>query len=225
MSDSRPVSCALPSPDRVSVATSVVIVAYHRPDALARLLAALDAPDVDIVVVNVEADTAVRDAVAVHPGASVIDQENLGYAAAVNRGVTKATSDVVVFTNDDVILGSATVRALAERIRAGAADVVVPAVHDEHGRVSPTIAALPTPRNLLWQWALLPDTPIPGWPSRLRPEKWRRPGTAERVEAASAATVAVATELLAAVPLPEQYFLYWEESDWFVQLARCDASV
>lgn len=221
----RPVTTPESPTGPMPLPASVVVVAYHRPDSLARLLCATVAPDMEVVVVNIDADPDVREAAAAHPGVTVVDQDNLGYAAAVNRGATKATADVVVFTNDDVVIDAATVRRLADRVRNGDADVVVPAVRDCHGRVAPTITALPTPRNLLREWALAPDAPVRGWPRRLRPQKWRTPGVPESIDAASAVTVAVDAELLAEVPLPEQYFLYWEESDWFLRLARRAARV
>jgi GT2 family glycosyltransferase len=56
-------------------------------------------------------------------------------------------------------------------------------------------------------------------------EKWRRPRHTERVRAGTAATVAVRTDLLRDAPLPEEYFLYWEEIEWFWRLRELGAYV
>lgn len=201
--------------------TTLVVVAYHRPEALRELLAHAADPAVAVVVVNVEADPDVA-AVAAEAGAEIVEvPENCGFAAGVNRGVAQASTPTVVVTNDDVLIAGATVRALAARVGEG---VAVPAIVDTDGERQPTIASLPTLRGLALEWMALPDHPIRGlgW---LRPEKWRRPTGRERVHAASAAVFASTVALLTDVPLPEDYFLYWEESDWFFRLAGRDVVV
>jgi GT2 family glycosyltransferase len=47
----------------------------------------------------------------------------------------------------------------------------------------------------------------------------------ETVPAATAALVAARTDLLRSVPLPEAYFLYWEEIDWAWRLRGVGASL
>jgi GT2 family glycosyltransferase len=59
----------------------------------------------------------------------------------------------------------------------------------------------------------------------LRVQKWRAPAQIEQIDAGTAAVVAVRAELLRAEPLPEQYFLYWEEIDWFWRLRSRGAVV
>src|SRR5438132_410075 len=72
---------------------------------------------------------------------------------------------------------------------------------------------------------LLPDRRMRRIARRLHVEKWRDPIGAERIDAASAAVVATRRSLLTEVPLPEQYFMYWEESEWFWRLHRRGAVV
>ncbi|HEY7107536.1 MAG TPA: glycosyltransferase [Acidimicrobiia bacterium] len=206
--------------------TSVVIVAYRRPRSLARMLMALLGGGYDVVVVNVggdpEVDAAARAAIV---PARVITVDNRGYASAVNAGAVAARGDVIVFTNDDVHLAVDVVDQLADAVRTRAADVALPRLVGRDGHEAGTPLALPTPDRLLLEWALLPDQPVPVLRRRLAVEKWRRPATTERVAAGTAAVVAVRTDLLRDAPLPEAYFMYWEEVEWFWRLQELGAHV
>ena len=190
---------------------TVVVVAFRRPAALAALLDSLDGTPAEVVVVNVGDDLDVR-AVGSRARLPVrtIAVENRGFGAAVNAGADAAHGDVVVFTNDDVVIDAHAVSALVRAVHDGA-DVALPRVVDRDGEEQRTLRALPTPGRLLFEWALLPDRPVRTVERWSRVEKWRSPRVVERVPAASACTVAVRRELLRATPLPDEYFLYWEE--------------
>lgn len=205
---------------------SVVIVAYHRPGDLARLLDAL-APTDDstltrVVVVNVDDDPVVRSVAVAHADVVELSASNLGYAAAVNAGVALVNDEFVVFMNDDVHVDHTDLVRLVGRVACGATDVAVPRLVDEYGDDEGTVRALPTPGRLLVEWALTSDQPH-RHPRSV--EKWRRPTAPEAVSAATAALVAVRTDLLREHPLPDAYFLYWEELDWFWQLRETGARV
>ena len=207
------------------LAASVVVVAYHRPKLLGPLLEELQAPFLELIVVNVEEDPEVA-AVAEAWGATVVPVAgNPGYAAAVNRGAEAARAGVVVFSNDDVSFDALTARELGAVVSGGGSDVAVPRIVDRSGQTVRTIQALPSLRSLCRDWLLLPDEPV-GWLSRwLVVEKWRAPMSREAVQAASAVTVAVRSDLLRKIPVPEAYFLYWEEAEWFALLARSGVRV
>lgn len=199
-----------------------VVVAYHRPAQLRSLLARIADGASEVVVVNVDDDPAIAD---VARGATVVGLAgNPGYASAVNVGAAACVAPIVVFMNDDVACDRSALDVLAGAILAGA-DVALPQLVDGEGRQTSSIAALPGARALLVEWAALPDRPVPGLVGRIRVEKWRRPESAERVDAGSAPVVAVRRALLDAHPLPEDYFLYWEESEWFFRLAELGANV
>ena len=197
---------------------AIVVVAYHRPRALDELLHGIgtetegDGPAV--VVVNVEADPVVAS-VASACGATVVDVDNRGYAAAVNLGVSAVTEEIVVFMNDDVAIEPESLRMLAAAVERADADVVVPRIVDAAGREEGSVRALPTPTRLLIEWAMTGDRPIG---NGRRIQKWRRPRVTEPVPALNAVVVATRTSTLRRVPLPEDYFLYWEELDWCWQL-------
>ena len=183
-----------PSPAAGTARASCVVVAYHRPGALRRLLVGLRHPHLEVLVVNVEDDPAVtraaRDTVVVPL------TDNPGYAAAVNVGVAAASAPVVVFMNDDVVIASDAVLRLANVVGRGPVDVAVPQVVDVDGAPVATISAVPSLRALAREWLLLPDRPVPALVGRLRVEKWRAPVRPEPIEAAAAVVVAARRTLL-----------------------------
>jgi len=210
------------------VTVTAVVVAFHRPESLAALLAALPDPELVVIVVNVECDESVA-AVAREHGAVLVDLAgNPGYAAAVNLGAERADDGAVVFLNDDCRIEGRDVLRLAAVVAAegsGRVDVAVPRVVDAEGALERTIAAVPTPTSLAREWMLLPDTPVRSLAGTVRVEKWRAPDTPERIDAAAAVVVAAPRALLRELPLPERYFLYWEESEWFWRLRERGAVV
>jgi GT2 family glycosyltransferase len=150
---------------------------------------------------------------------------NPGYAAAVNAGAVEAAGEVTVFMNDDLGLDADAVLRLGALVSEGNADVAVPRLVLPDGQTERTIFALPTPGALALEWMALPDVPVPGLRRVLHPEKWRSPDARQTIRAAAATVVACDTELLRKVPLPEAYFLYWEEAEWFWDLAALDKRV
>src|SRR5690606_26855356 len=141
-------------------ACACVIVAFHRPDSLAGLLASLAGPAMELVVVNVGDDPAVRRVVDTTGATHVPLPGNPGYAAAVNLGAAHPRAEIVLFRNDDLAVPAATARALAAVVRDGEADVAVPCLVNGDGAVEATAQALPSPGSLLLEWALLPDRPV-----------------------------------------------------------------
>jgi len=197
---------------------TVVVVAYRRPHALAALLHALDGTSAEVVVVNVGDDPDVTTAASrAHMPVRMLAIANRGFGAAVNAGAATAHGDVVVFTNDDVVIDASAVSMLARSVHDDV-DVALPRVVNCDGQEQRTVRALPTPGRLLFEWALLPDRPIRTLERWSRVEKWRSPRVVEPVVAGSAVTVAVRADVLRETPLPEDYFLYWEELDWFWRL-------
>jgi GT2 family glycosyltransferase len=203
---------------------SLVVVAYHRPASLAALLDGLVGAEVDVVVANVDEDPEVR-AVAQAAGARHVGVPgNPGFGTAVNLGASRAIGEVVVFANDDLRIDPGSLEHLAQAVTSGRCDVAVPQVRDATGAVERTIHPLVTPSSLLVEWLVLPDRPLRAL-RRLPIEKWRTPLVEEPVRAATGAAVAVRADLLQQVAMPEHYFLYWEELDWFWHLRDAGARV
>ncbi len=204
-------------------ALSAVVVAYHRPSELDGLLTQLRRCTAHLIVVNVDDDPAI-DQVGRRHGALVLAAPNDGYAASVNLGLRHVTTEVVCFMNDDLAVEPQVLAALA-RAAQQEQSVVLPRILDVDGVTHALAFALATPLTLLIEWALTPDE-RPGWaPGWLTLEKWRPPESRMSVSAGTAAIVAAPTGLLRSFPLPEGYFLYWEELDWFWQLRTAEVDV
>jgi GT2 family glycosyltransferase len=183
---------------------SCVIVAYHRPDQLAPLLQSLADPRIQVIVVNVEDDPRVR---ALGDAQFIGTSANIGYAAAVNLGMAHVRTGLVCFMNDDVETSAADVLRLAERVRTGGADVAVPLVEDSGGQLDlGSRAPLRLAQRMLLKGMRVPSAPL-------------------RVDAAWAVLVATRADLLRATPMPEAYFMYWEDFDWFFQLRHKGAVI
>ncbi len=200
-------------------AVALVVVAFRRPRELRALIAATRDPGIEQIVVNVEGDSQVTEISSGMACRNVILPDNRGYAAAVNAGVAASTAPTVVFSNDDVYCTAAVVLGLARRCNE-AGIVTVPQVTDGARSALRTIQAALTVRSLALEWMVLPDAPVPALARHLNVEKWRQPAGPELVPGASAVMVAAPRDLLLEVPLPEAYFMYWEEAEWFVRLAR-----
>jgi GT2 family glycosyltransferase len=202
-----------------------VIVAYHRADGLAPMVARFVGGGVHVVVVNVEADPEVR-AVVERNGGRVVDiPGNPGYATAVNYGIEESDTDLVVFMTDDARIEPEAVRRLAAVVAEGEVGVAVPRVVGTDGRLERTISAVPSVATLARERLLLPDAPVPALDGRLPVEKWRAPERPERIEAAAPVVVATTRRLVDEIPIPEDYFLYGAESEWFWRLRDHDVVV
>lgn len=211
------------SPSREGATVSAVVVAFHRPAPLGRLLRQLASADLEVVVVVVEADAHVASTVEQH-GATVVPLEgNPGFAAAVNLGASVASGDVVVFMNDDLVVDEAALLRMAH-LAADRDAVLLPALRQPGGDGESSIFALPTPWSLLVEWALTPDRP-PSWFRWLPLEKWRNPTVLTEIQAAAATAVACPRHVLQRHPLPTAYFLYWEEAEWFWELREAGVHV
>jgi GT2 family glycosyltransferase len=207
------------------VEVSCVVVCYHRHESLRIMASALADPRIELVVVNAEVDPEIAGIAEAAGAVHVPLQGDPGYATAVNLGARHVSSDIVVFMNDDLHISPETVLALRDAVAAGEGDVVVPAVFDAEGLPEATIKAPPTPVALAREVLLLPDHPIGALRNRLRVEKWRQPEGPEEIDACGAPIIACRTTLLREQPMPEDYFLYWDEIEWFWHVRKAGRRV
>lgn len=122
-----------PAPVGVST-VSLIICTRDRPDDLARCLHSLRdqarAPDEVVVVDNAPSDDRTR-AVAVAAGVRYVREDRPGLDHARNAGVQAAVGDLIVFTDDDVVLSaewlSAMVRAFDKPEIQAVTGLVMPA--------------------------------------------------------------------------------------------------
>jgi GT2 family glycosyltransferase len=180
---------------------TVVIVAYGSSAMLAEALQTLGAAYPGVVVDN--ASSPVTRDVAAHAGATYVDPgANLGFAAAVNRGITHVadpSSDVLLLNPDARITA-----AELERLHALLHDApdlagVAPSLHaDASGR----------PARARWPW----HTPAGAWIEAVGLSR-------RRLESSSyflgGAVLLLRRHALTDVGvLDERFFLYGEDEDW-----------
>jgi GT2 family glycosyltransferase len=91
---------------------------------------------------------------------------------------------------------------MGDRVRSGDADVVVPLVENQEGELE------------------LADKPPYRLAGRMQLRNRPLPSAPLAIDAAWAVVVALRTELMLSAPMPEDYFLYWEELEWFHGLRR-----
>ncbi len=180
---------------------TVVVVAYGSPAMLAEALHPLD--DTYPVIVVDNASSAVTRELAAESGATYIDPGgNLGFAAAVNRGVARiahASGDVLLL-NPDARIAPHEIGRLHELLH-GAPDLaaVAPSLHaDVSGR----------PARARWPW----HTPAGAWAEAIGCSRRRLRSSSYFL---GGAVLLLRREALADVgALDERFFLYSEDEDW-----------
>ena len=117
-----PAAARLPEP--ASVPVTVVVCTRERPETLRetlRSVAALEWHALEVIVVD-NAPTTTRTAELVareHPDFRYVREDTAGLSHARNAGLRAATSSIVAFTDDDVIVDPQWVRRLAAGFSAG----------------------------------------------------------------------------------------------------------
>jgi N-acetylglucosaminyl-diphospho-decaprenol L-rhamnosyltransferase len=175
---------------------SVVTVAHRSAGELAQLLPALPA-DADVIVVD-------TDGSAEGAAATVIERrDNPGFGPANNAGVARASADVTVLLNPDIVPPPGAVQRLAT-LAAGREALVVPRLLNADGSIQRSAFALPGKPSALLT-AITPGV--------LRREPWR--ARAPRIVGwALAAALAAPTELLRRLgPFDPDAFLFYEDMD------------
>lgn len=199
---------------------AIIIVSHNTRAELERCLATLhDTPtrvSHEIVVV----DNGSRDGsvAAVHqrwPTVRVIEiAENLGFAAANNRGIRETASDLILLLNSDTLVPAGAIDILvAELADAPDCAILGPRLVDAHGAIEISFGAMMSPWNELRQKVLgtLHGRRI-GWASRLVA---RRASRRREVHWVSGACLLVRrADAVAAGLLDERYFLYGEDVDF-----------
>jgi GT2 family glycosyltransferase len=97
------------------LSASVIVPTYHRPSALARTLGALRAMDfpadrLEIVVVDTGGKDSDSEGVARSSGAAYSRRPDRGVAAARNHGASLASGELLMFVDDDIVVGESNLR-------------------------------------------------------------------------------------------------------------------
>jgi GT2 family glycosyltransferase len=200
---------------------TAVIVTHESSDTVGAALEALqplnEAADFSAMVVdNASSDNTPALVRAQHPWVTLIENdENLGFARAVNRAVARAATRYVLLLNPDAVVREDALRKLilflASRDRAGIAG---PALENPTGS-TPHLHRFATPGRLIRQ-AL--GTPLPSD----RPFIVPRGASPRRVDWVSGAVLLTRTSLLKKLQgLDPRFFLYFEDVDLCLRAARC----
>ena len=176
-----------------------------------------------VLVDNSPGDGAREAVIGVAPQATVIENDrNVGYASAVNQGITASTGELVLLLNPDIT----SIRGGYEAIEGAFAGdsalaAVTPRLVASDGTPEPTCRSEPRPFDLVAETLDLAGR-FPQWQ---RPKRFRmlaEPDDSPRlVDAATGACLFLRRAALDEVgPFDESFFLYWEETDWLVRAAR-----
>lgn len=204
----------------------VVIVTHQCAGHLARCLATLDAARADVhmeVHVVDNASTDGGEAVAAARPWVRLERlpRNTGFAAAANRGLADAAAPAVLILNPDATIGAADLRACLDRLAADpSTGVLTPRVVDAAGRFDarcrrgfPTVPAALGFMTGLDRW--FPRT-LGGYTLA-----GRDPARPCEVTAVSGAVMFIRTAALrAAGGFDERYFMYAEDMDLCIRIAR-----
>lgn len=201
----------------------LVIVNYNTREDLIRCLASLTGERPSglrrvFVVDNASTDGSVDAVRARWSDIEVVALDrNVGFAAANNVALRRATAPLVILLNADTIVPAGALDTLAERLDASGAVAAGPLLRDGNGRPEVSFGSMLSPLAELRQW----------WRQRLaasqRPAARRyidRLVAREReVDWVSGACLAVRREAaLAAGLFDERYFLYEEDVDFCAAL-------
>ena len=195
---------------------AVLIVNFHVYDGLERALSSLGGAE-DVVVFDQASEAAAAARVrALHPAVRwITSEQNVGFAAGVNRAAGLTTARYLLLLNPDAVVGDGAVAALAGWLDAHPdCGIVGPRVLDPDGAVQASARRFP---NAL--------TAIAGrstWLSRRFPNNWltsrnlvAREATAPtRVDWLAGSCVMIRRELFDRLGgFDERFFLYWEDTD------------
>ncbi len=152
---------------------SAIVVTHNSGATIGRCLEALAGEDCEIVVVdNASADDTVpriEESVAWNPVRLLANEENLGFAAAVNQGAREATGDVLLILNPDAIAEPGAIAVMLRCMQSTGADAAGGALLEADGQPSRGFAFrnLPTLAALLYE-VLLVNQLWPGNPVNRR---------------------------------------------------------
>jgi N-acetylglucosaminyl-diphospho-decaprenol L-rhamnosyltransferase len=202
----------------IMLCCSAIVVTHNSAEAIGPCLEALACEDCEIVVVdNASQDATIRqveDFIAWHELRLVVNEHNLGFAAAANRGMRESSGDVLLLLNPDAIAEPGAVNALLRSMASSHAAAAGGALLQDDLKPARGFAfrRLPTLATLLCE-SLLVNQLWPGNPINRRyrclDADYSQP---QRVEQPAGACLAVTREAWNEVGgFDEQFFPVWFE--------------
>lgn len=207
-----------------AVTVSLVIVAYRSAGVLPACLAsfrreaAVAGVADDVVVVDHSEDETEVAALGGMDIDTVLIRPNGGYAAGINVGVAAAKGDVILIANPDVELLPGSLAALLHGLDDGFTVVGPKLVWDLEGRVFLPVPEDPSPRAERGRLRRLSSQAAwERWLSGAADEMWgvwAAPSCIEVPMLRGPALALKRKDFFRLGPWDEEYFLYYEETDW-----------
>jgi GT2 family glycosyltransferase len=181
----------------------VVVVAYRNTESLGQTLGVLQRGQ-DVVVVDNGAEEEVRRSAQLHGAEYVALGRNLGFASAVNVGLSRREGRNVLLLNPDARISPSTVDRLIAMLQADPRlCAVAPSLVDECGRPQPVEWPIPSPKGELVK--------------AFRLQRFFSP----RETFLIGAVLLLRAEAIDDVgDFDERFFLYAEECDWQLRALR-----
>lgn len=191
---------------------SILIVSYNVREDIARCLASLPSTVDDIryevmVIDNASSDDSASYIRANHPQVELVEnQNNIGFAAAVNQGLGMTSSDFVLLLNPDTAVRPGTIECMLGFMQDHAACGICGArLLNTDGSPQESDRAFPTPFNLVAESLFL---------KKLFSASRQYPAPREVDAVVGACLMARRTMIEEIGPMDERFFLYSEEVDW-----------
>jgi len=212
----------------VTLDLSVIIVAYHCRDDLARCLESVRAqaapPRAEVIVVeNASADGTAEMVRERFPDVHLIEnRENRGFAAACNQGLAVASGRHVLYLNPDTRPTEGAFRTLVDTLDqdpdVGACG---PQLLNPDGSIQPSVRTDPTFAALLHQLTPLRLLRLLAPAYRRYKRREMDFATADDVDTLMGAAICVPRRVLDEVgPMDERFFVYHEEADLCLRIRQ-----
>ncbi len=212
---------------------SLVLVGHHSSEVMPECVAGFRrageeaSVETEVVVVEQSDDEAEQLAVGAMGVDSVVVRPNRGYAAGLNTGIEVATGETLLLANPDIRFGEGSLAPLLDGLDGGY-DVVGPQLEwNADGEIFFPPAEDPAPSAELrraarsrWQGAWLRG--LPAWLEEIW-RVWSADGPVA-VPCLRGPLLAVSRATARAFgPFDEDYFLYYEETEWLLRARRSGA--
>lgn len=200
---------------------SVITVHYNQQEATVRLLDSvrhLEYPHIEMIVVDNGSADKLGEIMRRHYPEFVYirSEQNLGFAGGNNLGIQRATGDYLFFVNNDAYLTPECVGLLVDFLEKNpTAGAVSPLIcYDERDSIG---------RDIIQYAGMTEVNPITGRNRTAGARASDRGQFSEPLPTAytHGAAMMITRETLAkAGPMPEDYFLYYEELDWCERIRK-----
>ncbi len=152
----------------------------------------------------------------------IINPDNRGFAKANNQVITSTDSEYVLLLNPDTVATVDTIQRAIEKLASlPAAGAIGAKILNNDGSLQPSCQRFPSLGGSVLIASglheLLPEAMLP---DLLLADRWDH-DTERKVDSICGAFMLVKREAIkAAGPIPDEYFLYYEETDWCYQFRK-----